>query len=249
MSMLWLNSRGIWVRRALLVGTFALLVLAHYHLWVFRNVQSISGYYHTFIAAMVIWAWHELAFYSGIITGPRTTSCPTDADGWQRLRCAIETHLYHIGAIGCDTLVLWWLHQNATNKLGFHLFVMLWVFQLSAKLNILLGMRNFEPRLLPKHMRYLGSYWTNRPYNRLFFPIVLLVGVWAVMLWIQAIQLAPSTVAIGTSFLATAATLGFLEHIVLVLPPSRSVFAITKPDEQSLPSSSSSPQASQEQDG
>lgn len=219
-GMLWLNRRSGRERLIVLLLTSAVLILAHHQLWLIRNDQSVNGAYRAFMAGMLIWSWHELAFYSGILTGPWRTVCPVHAQGWRRLVYALGTHLYHILAVAGDMLVLGWMHWQAANITGFALFAMLWLLQLSAKLNVFLGIRNFETTLLPRRMRYLGSFWRKRAWNP-FYPLSILVTLLlAIVLWFRAGTLPPSGVAVGMSFLATAASLGVLEHLWLVWPTS-----------------------------
>jgi putative photosynthetic complex assembly protein 2 len=218
LGLLWLNRRPPAHSRLVLVVMLGVLALAHHQLWLVRNDPGYWGSYRAFIASMVIWAWHELAFYSGVLTGPWRTACPRGVRGLHRLGYALATHLYHIAAVGIDVLVLWWLHQDATNAIGFWSFCLFWSLQLSAKLNVLLGVRNLQPDLFPHHLRYLASFWNERPANPFFWPSVIAGSVVAVLLWIQAAQQAPDGSAVGMSLLAGLTTLGVLEHFLLVLP-------------------------------
>lgn len=219
MGMLWLNRQRQSLRRLVLLFTAGVLVLAHYQLWEVRNDVSMWSSYRAFIAGMLIWAWHELAFYSGVLAGPWRKACPSDARGFRRLYYAILTHLYHIAAIGADMLVLWLMHNHSPNQTGLYLFILLWINQLSAKLNVLLGVRNFEATLLPDHMRYLSSFWNPSRCCHPFFLVSLVTTVLiALFLWTKTILLAGTSNAIGMSFLATVATMGAFEHLLLVLP-------------------------------
>jgi putative photosynthetic complex assembly protein 2 len=218
LGLLWLNRRGPGPSRIVLLILVGILALAHHQLWVVRHDVSVWGNYRAFIASMLIWSWHELAFYSGVLTGPWRKPCPPDAKGLRRLGYALATHLYHIAAVGADMLVLGWLHSHAANQVGLWAFVLFWLLQLNAKFNVLLGVRNLQPRLFPHHLRYLASFWAERSYNLFFWPSVVLVGILAAALWMHASTLAPDSRAIGISLLACLTTLGVLEHLMLVLP-------------------------------
>lgn len=220
LGVLWLNRQHRHTSRVVLAVLLVVLALAHEQMWEVRNDVTVWGYYRAFIASMLIWTWHELAFYSGVLTGPWRTVCPPDARGWRRLGYALATHLYHILAIGVDVLVLVLLHQGAANQVGLWAFVLFWLLQLSAKLNVLLGVRNLQTSFFPDHMRYLASFWTERGSNPLFWPILLCISLLAIVFWVQAATLAPSSAAIGKSLLAGLMTLGVAEHMILVLPVS-----------------------------
>lgn len=217
----WLNRQKRSLSRVVLIGMVGVLILAHHHLWLVRNDVSAWGAYRAFIACMLIWTWHELAFYSGVLTGPWRAPCPPDVAGWQRLRYALGTHLYHIVAVGIDIIVVWWMHRHAVNLIGPLTFSLFWLLQLSAKLNVLFGVRNLQVMWLPDDLRYLGSFWVQRPFNAFFIPSVMAIMLLAAFLWWQAIRIAPDERAIGMSLLAGMVTLGLLEHWLLVLPAGK----------------------------
>jgi putative photosynthetic complex assembly protein 2 len=175
---------------------------------------------------MFIWTWHELGFYCGILTGPWRKPCPPHLAGWQRFGCALRTHIYHETAVIIEVGLLWALHHDATNPIGYLTFGFLWALQHSAKLNVLLGIRNLQVSLFPEHLRYLGTFWQQRPHTPFFIASVLVTTVLAVVLWIYAGFQAPAESTVGWTLLATVMTLGVVEHWLLVLPPLTSQQAI-----------------------
>lgn len=219
-GMLWLNRRKKNHRRLVLVVTMGILILAHHQLWIVRNDMSVAGVYRAFIASILIWSWHELAFYSGVLTGPWRANCPPDAQGLQRTRYALATHWHHIAAVSADLLLLFSFHHNAPNKVGLYTFALFWLLQLSAKLNVLLGVRNFQASLLPVHMRYLASFWKRRPHNLFLFSSIIGIMILAGVLWINASMENTAGQAISLSLIASVASLGAIEHLMLVLPAS-----------------------------
>ena len=54
-----------------------------------------AGAYIAFLSALAIWGWIELAFLSGIITGPNRAPCPPGAPGWDRFWRAVGTIAWH----------------------------------------------------------------------------------------------------------------------------------------------------------
>lgn len=217
-AMMWLNQRGAAPARRVLLLTVPLLVVAHHQLWEVRHLTDVVSIYRAFIAGMLIWSWHELAFYSGIITGPWRQPCPPTARGWERFCYALGTHLYHEVAVALEAALLWWIYRDAVNVIGALTFVLLWALQHSAKLNVLLGVRSLDVASLPAHLRYLGSFWAQRSHNAFFLPAMSVATLAAVGLWVQAGLHAPHAEAVALTLLATILTLGVLEHGLLMLP-------------------------------
>jgi putative photosynthetic complex assembly protein 2 len=217
-GVVWLNRHGKMAGRWALLLLLPALALAHQQLWAMRDDVSIWGCYGAFTAGMFIWAWHELAFYCGILTGPWRAPCPPHLSGWQRFGYALRTHIYHEIAVVIEVGLLWWLHHDATNPVGYLTFGFLWALQHSAKLNVLLGIRNLQVSLFPEHLRYLGSFWQQRSHNPFFFASVTVTSLLAIGFWIYAGMLAPAESAVGMTLLASLMTLGAIEHWILVMP-------------------------------
>lgn len=218
MGLLWLNQRGTGIMRLTLLAMVAALLVAHQQLYAVRDDLSAWGCYRAFIAGMLIWTWHELAFYSGILAGPWRAPCPPEARGWRRFGYALRTHLYHEVAVIIELGVLGWLLRDAGNLTGLLTFGLMWALQHSAKLNVLLGIRSLNVNLLPEHLRYLGTFWTPRTHNPFFLPSVLTISLLAAGFWLVASALAPDESTVGMTLLASLTTLGLLEHLLLVLP-------------------------------
>lgn len=219
LGLLWLNRLGVWASRIALALLLGMVLAAHYQLWAVRDDLSIDGVYRAFIAAILIWAWHELAFYSGVLAGPWRSACPPDSYGWTRLGYALATHFYHELAIGLEIVILAVVHHGASNVFGPLTFVMLWGLLHSAKINVLLGVRSLPLDWLPGHLRFLGTFWTPRRSNPFFLPSTLSITLIALMLWFWSASLPPYGFTVGVTLLAVLATLGALEHWLLALPP------------------------------
>jgi len=133
----------------------------------------ISGAYLAFTAALMVWAWQEVGFLLGYVTGPRRSACPEDAQGWRRAGHAVMAILYHelaLVVLAAAVLALTWQQPN---QVAVWTFAALWVMRLSAKLNVFLGVRNLNEQFLPEHLRYLHSYFRQRPTNALFASSVI----------------------------------------------------------------------------
>ncbi len=216
-----LNRLGLRAARIGLVAALPLLALAHHLLWNTRHDLSITGAYGAFVAGLLIWAWHELAFYSGVLSGPWRAACPPHARGFVRFQYALGTHLYHEIACLVELIFFIVLLHDATNLLGPLAFGLSWALQHSAKLNVLLGVRSLDPSLFPEHMRYLGSYWRRRAGNAFFLPSVSVYTMLAIMLWLAVGVHAGEPAGVRLALIATLISLGAIEHFMLILPPLR----------------------------
>src|SRR4029450_2191513 len=119
---------------------------------------TVAGTYTGFTCALLVWAWHEVTFLMGFVTGTRTTPCPPDARGWQRFVAATQAILWHELAILASAVLVVTLTWGAANQVGTWTFLLLWLMRLSTKLNLFLGVPNLAEGLLPDHLRYLASF-------------------------------------------------------------------------------------------
>lgn len=196
------------------VGVLALAGL--YGLAHSSRIDSRAGAYLGFCSALAVWAWHELAFLLGVITGPRKAPCPPAARGLVRFRFATAALLYHELALLVTLLAVLALTRGAPNQVGAHCFVVLWVMRISAKLNVFLGVRNLATEFIPAHLGYLLSYFRKARMNPLMPVSLLLSG--AVLLYLIRTPAAAGADAVGRTLVATLLGLAVLEHVFLVLP-------------------------------
>lgn len=228
---LWWFSTGIilWrVRRAdnggrddhLWSVLLGLPVLAAGVLGFIHTVQDASpnGVYIAFLSALAIWGWIELAFLSGIITGPNVFSCPEHAPEWERFLRAFGTIAYHEMLLAAATLVLGLIAWGEANHFGFLTFAVLFVARISAKLNLFFGVANINTEFLPTPLAHLPSHFRRRAMNG-FFPVSVTALCFAAGCWMERL-LAASTPGLQTGYaLLTALTLlALLEHWFMVLP-------------------------------
>ena len=197
----------------LLAGLFGLHALA----W---NTNA-AGAWLGFVCGMLCWAWIEIAFLTGLVTGPRRTAIPAGLAGWPRLRAALAALLWHELAIIVMAAAIIGLTWGAPNQIGTWTFLAFWVMRQSAKINVFLGVRNLSEAFLPDHLRYLESFFARRPMN-ILFPVSVAAGATACVL-LGLAALAPDATrheAVGFTLLATLVALGLLEHLFMVLPVS-----------------------------
>lgn len=221
-----LNRGGPRPGRIALLACLPLLALAHHELGATAGDGGPAGAYRAFLAGTLIWAWHELAFYSGVLSGPWREPCPPQARGFARFGYALGTHLYHELAVIAELLLMLWLLRGGTNAIGPLVFVLSWAMQHSAKLNVLLGVPALDVALFPPHLRYLGSFWRRRAPSAFFIPAVSVATLLALMLWLAAHAHRAEPAGVRLALLAALVTLGALEHWLLALP-SRLMAAVS----------------------
>jgi putative photosynthetic complex assembly protein 2 len=179
--------------------------------------QTPAAAYVAFTSAILVWAWIEVTFLTGLITGPRVVPCPPGARGWARFRAAVAVILWHEAAILVAAALVLAITAGGLNQIGAWTFLMLAAMRLSAKLNIFLGVRNLGEAMLPEHLRYLESYFARRPMNALF-PVSAVAGLVLCVVLIASAAGAEAGSAVGFTLLASLAAFGLLEHAFMVLP-------------------------------
>jgi putative photosynthetic complex assembly protein 2 len=181
------------------------------------ETTTSAAAYAGFTCGILIWAWQEIAFLTGLVTGPNRGPLPEGTRGWARFRSATAAVLHHelaILAMGGVLLALLW---DAPNQVALHTYLLLWAMRLSAKLNVFLGCRNLGEGMLPAHLSHLASYFRQRRMNALF-PISVIGGsVAALLLFQQGLGGADYTVTAWT-LLAALMMLAVIEHLFLMLP-------------------------------
>jgi putative photosynthetic complex assembly protein 2 len=200
-------------------GATLILVFGLWGLAESRNELTPAGAYCGFASALLVWAWQEVAFLLGFITGPRHEPCPEGSRGLQRLSYAIQAILYHEVALILLAFAVFFVTKDSTNPTGLWTFAVLLVMRQSAKINLFLGVRNLGEKLLPDHLRYIESYFARKQMNSLFPFSIILSSIASVFIW----QLALDPHA--DAFEATAGTLvgsllglAILEHLFMILP-------------------------------
>jgi putative photosynthetic complex assembly protein 2 len=181
------------------------------------NNTDTAGAYAAFTCALLVWGWHELAFLTGWLTGPRKRACSAPAHGPTRFNEAVLAILWHelaIVAMGALIAALTW---QAANQVALWTFALLWVMRLSAKFNLFLGVRNLGDEFLPPHLFYLGSYFRRRRMNALL-PLSLLGGAAVVVALVIAALEASGAARAGLLLVTSMLVLALLEHVLMVAP-------------------------------
>ena len=111
---------------------------------------SVGGIYAGFFAALLIWGWIELAFLTGIITGPAPRDCPPGVEGVERFLRAWGTVAYHEMLLTVSLILIGYASWGAGNMFGFWTFAVLYFARISAKLNLFFGVPQDQRRVPAK---------------------------------------------------------------------------------------------------
>lgn len=208
-----------------MLGATIVCGLSFYGLWVSGTDSSVQGAYIAFASALGVWAWHEISFYMGWVTGPRKHACEEGCSGIAHLGHALQVSLWHELAILVSFAFVAALTWGGANEIGLYTFLILWWMHESARLNVVLGVRNVNAQFLPEHLAYLKSFLNQKPMN-LLFPISVTVStVICSVLVTEAVMTDDAFQRTGFTFLATMMALAILEHWFLVLPmPSEAMW-------------------------
>ncbi len=174
----------------------------------------------TFCCVVGIWAWHEMAFLFGYVTGTRVERCPEWASGWTRFRFAFAALSHHELALLATFIVVALLTWGGENLYGLGAFAILWLMRITAKLNLFLGVPHFSTDVLPMRLAYLASYFRKRQVRAFFLTTLLLSSsVAAYLIWLTVV-----TPDLGTAdlvamiMLISLLLLAILEHLFMAVP-------------------------------
>jgi putative photosynthetic complex assembly protein 2 len=216
---LYLDKRPERTYAGSLLAATAVAVIAVLVIVFTRGQHTAWAAYAGFTAGVLVWGWMEMTYFMGFITGPRKEPCPEDCRGWRRFVLALQTSVYHEGAIVGVGLVLVWITWGEVNQVGTWTYLILWLMRWSAKLNLFFGVPNLNEEWLPDRIRFLTTYLDKRPMN-LLFPFSVTAATVIMCLLVEAALELPPTGFAGTALILTSTllALAILEHWLLVLP-------------------------------
>lgn len=208
-------------QRAPLFCTFAALPILGLGAWGFlasMNTLSTPAVYIAFLSALAIWGWAELAFLTGIVTGPNPHPCPSHLPEWERFIRAWGTVAYHEMLLAVLLIAIWLVEDGAANPFASLTFTTLYVARISAKLNLYFGVPRINTEFLPRALGHLSSHFRISRLNWLF-PISVTGLTAATAVWIHkaATGATPAEVA-GYALIAALTALALVEHWLMVLP-------------------------------
>lgn len=178
-----------------------------------------QGAWLAFLSALALWGWVELAFLSGVITGPNTRPCPHGLTSEGRFWAAFRTVAWHEFLLAGILIALAAASIGAENAFALWTFLVLFLARISAKLNLFLGVPRINTDFLPRPLAHLSSYFRQGPVSG-FFPLsvtllAMAVGCLLERLW-RAHQAEDPGAIIGFTLLAMLTALALLEHWFMV---------------------------------
>jgi putative photosynthetic complex assembly protein 2 len=178
---------------------------------------SVWNAYLAFGSVIVMWGWHELAFLTGWITGPRKVALSPNAHGMQRFMEAVQVMIHHEIALVINFGILIWMQGDRPNHVAVCTFALLWFMRLSAKLNLFFGVPQNGAQYLPPHLAYLASYFRTRLITPWFLiSISAAIGTWCWLVWLA--QQGVMAITTGWVMLATLLGLAIVEHLIMIFP-------------------------------
>lgn len=218
-AILWLvRLKASSFRWSLLLASAALILGLIGAAYSMRSTGAASAYL-AFASVILMWSWHELAFLTGWLTGPRRVALQAGARGRQRLLQSIQAVAYHELALLLNFAVLWALQIGNPNHVALCTFALLWCMRVSAKFNLFLGVPQTGAQYLPAHLSYLASYFKRAAVTPFFF--LTLTGSALTLVWlIGQVHTGLVSATTGWVLLATLLGLAIVEHVLMAFPLS-----------------------------
>ncbi|MBK5933459.1 hypothetical protein CCR78_05625 [Rhodovulum imhoffii] len=231
------EHRGLTAHRRATLWGLPGLALGILGFEVTRHIDSVGAVYLAFLSALAIWGWVELAFLTGVITGPNTSHCHVRARGWERFLRAYGTIAYHETLLVIILFGMLVTSHGAPNTVGLWTFIVLFFARISAKLNLFLGVPKINVEFLPTPLAHLPSHFRISKMNWLF-PLSVSALTFAVACWLERLFDAAITPAdtVGFALLASLTALALLEHWLMVLPlPDEKLWRWMMPEAKKKP--------------
>ena len=213
-AILWLvrqaEHRGVWGPQRAALWTLPLLGLGFHA--ISRSLDG--GAYLGFFGALAVWGWIELAFLTGLITGPhRKPAVPAMPEG-ARLSAAWGTIAWHELVLAIALISIFAMSRGALDQTAFWTFLVLYFARVSAKLNLFIGVPRHHIEFLPQGIAHMGTYF-RKTGPGWFYAFSNMALTFAVFCWIDRFLV---TGDIGFALLGTLTALALLEHWLMVLP-------------------------------
>ena len=179
---------------------------------------GIGGVYAGFLGALAVWGWIEMAFLTGVITGPEPRPAPPGATGLRRFWAAWQALAHHellllAGLLGITVAV-----HGQENDVALWTYGILFFARISAKLNLYFGVPRINFEFIPAPLEHLKTHLRRGPVTP-FFPVAITALSFAVACFVERLLAAGTgPEVVGFALLTALAALALLEHWLMVLP-------------------------------
>jgi len=195
-----------------------LFALGFAGLWVSSQEMTVGNAYIAFVSVLLIWGWIELAFLSGIITGPELRPCPDHLTGYARFCRAWDTVSRHELLLAGTLLAVVVMTSHAENTVGLWTYVILFTARISAKLNLFFGVPRINTEFVPIPLQHIKSYFRQGPITAAFPIGVTFLSVTAALFIERLVSAETSADTVGFALLTALAVLAAIEHWFMVIP-------------------------------
>jgi putative photosynthetic complex assembly protein 2 len=138
-AILWLVRLPASTFRWSMFGLSFLLGLSLWTAAISMRSHTVLNAYIGFVSVIAMWSWHEMAFLTGWLTGPRRVVLDDGLNLRERFIQSFQVLLHHELALVFNFGVLLALQQGQPNHMALCTFALLWCMRLSAKLNLFLA--------------------------------------------------------------------------------------------------------------
>ena len=213
-----------------------MLVIGAFGFWWTLDMTSAAGAALAFLSALCLWGWIELAFLTGVITGPNTFDLPDRVSEGERFLRAWGTIAHHEMLLLLTLTLVVMLSWGAQNTFGMWTFVILYTARISARLNLYFGVPKVQIDFLPNALSHLPSHFRIQPISW-FFPVSITLLSLAIGCWLERLYSAQTAGEITGYALLTALTgLALFEHWMMVVPiPDERLWRWMLPETTSAP--------------
>lgn len=182
-----------------------------------QNLNQFSVYLG-FLGALAVWGWGELAFLTGVISGPMKEDCPNGPSEQSQFGRAFATVAHHEILLLMGLLGLVVTSAGADNRMALATYSILFLARISAKLNLYFGVPRINTEFVPGRLAHLKTYFRKSPAT-LAFPIAITVLTALLAVCIERLITAEAIVTqTGFALLTALAALALLEHWLMVIP-------------------------------
>ncbi|MGR3468191.1 MAG: putative photosynthetic complex assembly protein PuhE, partial [Shimia sp.] len=186
--------------------------------WDVRSVVDVTHAYVGFIAALAVWGWIELAFLSGVVTGPRRAPLGAEVAGLARFRGAWAIVAWHEIALLAGLVALVAIAWGAPNAMAAWTYGVLYLARVLAKLNLFLGVPGINLEAIPRALSHVPSCFRRGPPGWFFAGSITLLGLLTALLIAQLGGAASDAERVSLGLLAALAALATFEHWMMLLP-------------------------------